>query len=82
MGSITQETQKKIMPHELRFKFGDEVGTEAYKVLRVVDKTEHSIQTVLNALIEADTDERRLKIIDAIWQRYYEKISFFAIGIS
>lgn len=80
MGDIKQATQEAIMPKALRSEFGDAVGNEVWKVMQVVDRKNDAIQTVLTALKNADTDERRMMIVDAIWRQYYQKIAAIAIS--
>lgn len=81
MGDIKQTTLEAIMPNALRREFGDEVGNEVWSVMRIVDRKNDAIQSVLTALRIADTDIRRMMIVNAIWQRYYEKVAINAVSI-
>ena len=67
MGDIKQTTLEAIMPNALRREFGDEVGNEVWSVMRIVDRKNDAIQSVLTALRIADTDIRRMMIVNAIW---------------
>lgn len=82
MGDIKQATQEAIMPKALRNEFGDALGNEVWKVMQIVDRRNDAIQGTLAALRNVDTDEQRMMIVSAIWQRYYQKIASKAIEIS
>ena len=82
MSKIKQSTREAIMPSALNQEFGVDMGQVIWKTFQIIDQTEEAVQTVLKELRKANSDTERSKIINAIWQRYYEKIAIKAIEIS
>lgn len=72
---IKQATQEAFMPHALRVEFGDALAIEISKAYKIVDKTDEALSSFISELRQADTDERRMQLLDAIWRRYYECVA-------
>lgn len=63
------------MPHALRVEFGDTLAIEISKAYKIVDKTDEALSSFISELRQADTDERRMQLLDAIWRRHYECVA-------
>ena len=72
---IKQATQEAFMPHALRVEFCDALAIEISKAYKIVDKTDEALSLFILELRQADTDERRMQLLDAIWRRHYEYVT-------
>lgn len=72
---IKQATQEAFMPHALRVEFSDALAIEISKAYKIVDKTDEALSSFISELRQADTDERRMQLLDAIWRRHYECVA-------
>ena len=63
------------MPHALRVEFGDALAIKISKAYKIVDKTDEALSSFISELRQADTDERRMQLLDAIWRRHYECVA-------